>query len=292
MIKTPLSIIIQGARIWTPKTTILGEAHKDIILEPKPSPFELLFLNGEQGVWFDPNDLSTLFQDVAGLIPVTGADQPVGLMKDKSGNGYDASQPTNALRPVLKHDTDKNAYYLLFNDVGNGSFLTTSAVNLTATNELTVFAATEKLADVSAGYILEVSNNFGGSSGVFSLCCGGANGDESYATAVRGTFTSYGVITKANKPAFNAPHEAILSAQFKISTRTNILRINGVQVVSSTGNQGSGNFGNHVFNIGKRYNSTFAYNGKLYSMAVIDRLLNIDTIQKVEKEYIEKMHLK
>lgn len=43
-----------------------------------------LFANGEQGVLYDPSDLSTLFQDTAGTIPVTGVEQPVGLMRDKS----------------------------------------------------------------------------------------------------------------------------------------------------------------------------------------------------------------
>lgn len=43
-----------------------------------------LFLSGEQGVWYDPSDLSALFQDAAGTIPVTGMEQPVGLMLDKS----------------------------------------------------------------------------------------------------------------------------------------------------------------------------------------------------------------
>lgn len=43
-----------------------------------------LFANGEQGVWYDPSDLSTLFQDVSGTTPVTAVEQPVGLMLDKS----------------------------------------------------------------------------------------------------------------------------------------------------------------------------------------------------------------
>ena len=43
-----------------------------------------LFLAGEQGVWYDPSDLSTLFQDAAGTTPVTAVEQPVGLMLDKS----------------------------------------------------------------------------------------------------------------------------------------------------------------------------------------------------------------
>ena len=43
-----------------------------------------LFANGEQGVWYDPSDLSTMFQDSAGATPVTAVEQPVGLILDKS----------------------------------------------------------------------------------------------------------------------------------------------------------------------------------------------------------------
>ena len=42
------------------------------------------FLKGEQGAWYDPSDLTTLFQDSAGVTPVTAVEQPVGLMLDKS----------------------------------------------------------------------------------------------------------------------------------------------------------------------------------------------------------------
>jgi hypothetical protein len=43
-----------------------------------------LFGNNEPGVWYDPSDLTTLFQDSAGTTPVTAVEQPVGLMLDKS----------------------------------------------------------------------------------------------------------------------------------------------------------------------------------------------------------------
>lgn len=43
-----------------------------------------LFRNGEQGVAYDLNDLTTLYQDSAGTTPVTAAVQPVGLVLDKS----------------------------------------------------------------------------------------------------------------------------------------------------------------------------------------------------------------
>lgn len=60
-----------------------------------------LFARGEQGAWYDPSDLSTLFQDAAGTIPVTGVEQPVGRMLDKSGRGNHATQATATSRPVL-----------------------------------------------------------------------------------------------------------------------------------------------------------------------------------------------
>ena len=44
----------------------------------------ILFSASEPGMWLDPSDLTTMFQDIAGSIPVTGPDQPVGLRLDKS----------------------------------------------------------------------------------------------------------------------------------------------------------------------------------------------------------------
>lgn len=78
MIKTPLSTMIGGA-FWTPKATILGGTSKTF-----DQLIKSLFANGEQGFVYDLNDLSTMFQDAAGTVPVAGAGQPVGLMLDKS----------------------------------------------------------------------------------------------------------------------------------------------------------------------------------------------------------------
>lgn len=61
-----------------------------------------LFLGGIQGAWYDPSDLSTLFQDSAGTIAVTAVEQPVGKILDKSGNGNHATQAISAARPTLR----------------------------------------------------------------------------------------------------------------------------------------------------------------------------------------------
>jgi hypothetical protein len=60
-----------------------------------------VFRTGAQGVWYDPSDFSTLFQDAAGTTPVTAVEQPVGRMLDKSGRGNHATQSTLTSRPIL-----------------------------------------------------------------------------------------------------------------------------------------------------------------------------------------------
>ena len=59
-----------------------------------------MFSRGEPGAWYDPSDMSTLFQDSAGSTPVTAVEQPVGRMLDKSGRGNHATQATTTKRPV------------------------------------------------------------------------------------------------------------------------------------------------------------------------------------------------
>lgn len=60
-----------------------------------------LFRGSIPGLWYDLRDLSTLYQDSTGTTPVTGVEQPLGLVLDKSGNGYNGSQPTSTARPKL-----------------------------------------------------------------------------------------------------------------------------------------------------------------------------------------------
>lgn len=75
----------------------------------------VFFNNGQVGVWYDPSDLSTLFQDAAGTISVTSSGDPVGLMLDKSGNGNHAVAPSSAARPT--YQTDGILHWLAFDGV-------------------------------------------------------------------------------------------------------------------------------------------------------------------------------
>lgn len=97
-----------------------------------------LFANGEQGAWYDPSDLSTLFQDAAGTTPVTASGQPVGRMLDKSGRGNHATQTVSASRPT--YQTDGTLRWLAFDGVDDSLAVPISAIDVTK-NQLIVIGA-------------------------------------------------------------------------------------------------------------------------------------------------------
>ena len=120
-----------------------------------------LFAAGEQGAWYDPSDLATLYQDAAGTTPVTGVEQPVGLMLDKSGRGNHAFQATTspAKRPILSArvnlllatstlstqsvTTQATSYKLTFTGTGSITLSgTTTGTYSAGTNTITCTAGT------------------------------------------------------------------------------------------------------------------------------------------------------
>ncbi len=90
------------------------------------SPLDI-FAGGKQGVWYDPSDKSTLFQDVAGTVPVTKDGDPVGGIDDLSGNGNHALQSVSAARPFYRSDIIKS---LSFDGVDDG--IKTGVIELSA----------------------------------------------------------------------------------------------------------------------------------------------------------------
>lgn len=61
-----------------------------------------LFASGEKGVWYDPSDISTLWKDTAGTLPVTADGDAVARIDDKSGNGFHATQATLGNRWIYR----------------------------------------------------------------------------------------------------------------------------------------------------------------------------------------------
>lgn len=95
-------------------------------------------------VWYDPSDLTTLFQDTAGTTPITTAGQGVARINDKSGNGLHLTQATAANAPTYQVDGNGKPY-LLFDGV-NDYLSSASSVAGNTQSIVTAVAATSTTA--------------------------------------------------------------------------------------------------------------------------------------------------
>lgn len=238
-----------------------------------------LFAGGEQGVWYDPSDLSTLFQDSAGTIPVTAAGQPVGRMNDKSGNANHATQVTAASRPILRNSGA--LWWLEFDGVDD--FLVTGNINFTARDEISVFAGLRKLSDAAVGLVAELSVNANANNGSFILTAPNNAGGPNILFASRGT-----AIVSAMANPVTAPGTVVATGQADISTPLVSTRINGTLRSSSATSQGTGNYGTFPLYIGRRGGTTLPFWGNLYGLIVRGLTSTAGTVTSVEAYMAQK----
>lgn len=207
MIKTPLSTVIGGA-FWTPGCTVIGGNTPTF-----DQQIQKLFSNNEQGFAYDPNDLSTMFQDVAGTTPVTAAGQPVGLVLDKSkGLTLSAELATNG-------------------DFTNGSVGWTLANSASVTSGALVlsnqYATADQAHNVLNGDLVELSYSIVEVSGTPALFVSGS----SYAGSARALNSSLGT----HKVRFRVS-DATKSLRL-VQNNTNVtLKLDNVSVKKVQGN--------------------------------------------------------
>lgn len=238
-----------------------------------------LFNNSEQGVVFDFNDLSTMFQDAAGTIPVTGVGQPVGKVLDKSGRGNHATQTTSAKRPILQKNATTGAYYLQFDGVDD--FLVTNSIDLSVINKISMFSCIKKVTDVDA-LIFETSANFNSN---------GANGAVSHSQTASKSIgfaartNAYATVDCVDEPA---PQQAVYSSviDLALTSRQGIyFRKNGMSQTVTRYEQGdaTGNLGNYPLYIGMRGGASVPFSGQIYSMIIISRLTTDLELKNTER---------
>lgn len=81
--------------------SFLLNSHRFAVAGPAFDPLSL-FAGGVAGAWYDPSDLSTMWQDTAAVTPITADGQSVARINDKSGNGKYMIQTTAGLRPIYR----------------------------------------------------------------------------------------------------------------------------------------------------------------------------------------------
>lgn len=225
-----------------------------------------LFASGEKGVWFDANDISTLFQDAAGTIPVTAVGQKVGKWLDKSGNNNHATQSNAAFQPTYQIDNEGNP-----NVTFSGSYtqLVTPSINFTATAQMMAAVGLNVVGSASAAAAIELGSNVDSVNGSFLFGAPSATADHSL--YLRGTSTLKAAVNNV------VDGDDIIVGLFDISQATketqliprlNFTQLTGSQITWTGTTAGTGNFGNLPLFIGARSGGTLPYQGKIYEIIV------------------------
>jgi hypothetical protein len=208
------------------------------------SPLDL-FQSGEQGAWYDPSDLTTLFQDDAGTTPVVSDGDPVGLMQDKSGNGNDATQSVSASRPTYR--TDGTLHWLEFDGVDDNMYSSTLSIS----HPLLVGTGFVALNSASGTYIFDSAQRncltfdiFGFPLNRLKILGGDSNGASESSDY---TDTTAQAVVAALGPS-------------------SYIRRNGTETATGTAT----NVSSTDLRIGSRFSSTKPLNGKIYQLIITD----------------------
>jgi hypothetical protein len=195
-------------------------------------------------------------QTAADQTSTGGAYQRIAAATD-----YDTSNPV--WRPYLAFD-------------GTDDSFSTSSIDFSGTDKVTVFAGVTKLSDATQGMLLETSTNV--VDGGISFFVPSADTTPGYRFTTRGTATSNAIVSAG----YAAPVTNTLTGISDISGDVATLRANGTQVATSTSDQGTGNFGNYPLYIGRRAGSSLPFNGRLYSLAVLGRTATAAELASME----------
>jgi len=223
---------------------------------------------GPAKLWLDPWDITTLQQDSAGTTPVTAAGDPIGRIMDKSGAANHCIQATTTSRPLWQ------ATFGAF-DGTDDSWASAASIDFTSTDKVTVIAGLRKATNAGRSQFLEL-----GASGAVAGSFGMTVPED--ATGALSAARNGGLGAGAtNSSALAAPLTCVESVGFDLAgtthaTQTPVFRVNGAAAsVSNAGlaNTGQGPFGNLPLNIGRRNGVSFPFNGNLYGLIIIGRLL-------------------
>lgn len=195
--------------------------------------------------------------------------------------GNHATQANSGKRASLI--TDPSGYKSLkFDGVDDG--YVTPSINFTNTDKVTMIAAVRKLSDVTPGSLLELSTVIT-NTGTFALQAPSTGGFPTYSARVNGNPS---LIGNAVATGYNAPHSAVLTAQANLSAADNkkvSLRVNGSGTVYNSESVNTGMLGNYPLYIGRRGGTSLPFNGQIYALLVIGKLLDDATTQRIEKEF-------
>ena len=187
---------------------------------------------------------------VWGIDLKTAADQTAtggAYQRIAAATDYDTSNPV--FRPYLAFD-------------GTDDSFSTSSIDFSGTDEMTVFAGVTKLSDAATGTFAELtisSSVTPGGIGLFTNING-------YRVRSGGS-----ALIDASTTNLPSPATTVSTVLGDIGSDILTLRTNGAVDTTSSADQGTGNYANAAFFIGRRNNASLPLNGRIYSLAVLGR---------------------
>lgn len=219
-----------------------------------------LFASGEKGVMFDLTRSANLYTDSARTTLVTASGDGVGSCTDLSPNGKHASSIGSA-RP-----TWNSAGYATFDAFDD--YLQTAAIDFSGTDAVTIVASLRKLTNVGQ-IVAELSAAIATNAGSFYLVV--HDSSREWASASRGSAAF--AVAQTAYDATIAPDTAVITATHNIAGDLSRLWRNGVQGTDGNADKGTGNFGNYPLYLGARGGSSVFFNGRIYRLLIIGRVL-------------------
>ena len=232
-----------------------------------------LFAGGEEGGWYDPSDLTTVWQDSAGTVP-GAVDSPVGRLEDKSGNGNHLTQSTADARPILRQSG--SLFYLERDGIDDALF---SATNFTLQAGWTLAAAGSFVAGSNTAtaslVALEVS-----STDYFIL--GFRQSIAEARASVRGSGANPAVTistAQGGSNSFPADSPAVLVSRFQPLSYD--LRANGTNLDTKATTWDEQALGSARFGFG-RANVATVVSARLYAAVCLQRIPSAAELDKLE----------
>jgi hypothetical protein len=206
-----------------------------------------------------------------------GADLKTAADQTSTGGAY------QRIAAATSYDTSNPVFrpYLAFD--GSDDSFSTSSIDFSGTDEMTLFAGVTKNTDTSFPVIVELGNRATIVNGSFTVHSSSSSTPR-YLIALCGTS-----ITAFEPETYTAPITNVIAASLDIAGAARVdevvPRINGVLNQTNpeeSSTAGTGNFGNLPLFIGRRNNTSNPFNGRIYSLAVLGRTATAAEISAME----------
>ena len=227
-----------------------------------------LFTASEKGLAYNFQDISTMWQDTAGTIPVTAVDQLVARVDDLSGNNNHIIQTDVSKRPQLKQDVEGS--YLWFD--GTKFMYSANTVDFNDLINFSTLCRFTKEENIT-GCILESSVSINSNTGTFSIFQEGNN------ISLNNAGSGY------NSAQVALDNDSLFVGAIKVleNPKVKMMRVNGIEK-TRTGifNQSTWGLLNHKIYVGARGGTSLFLKSKVRSIAFVGRELTSSEINDIE----------